>query len=102
MTIIYLNKNILAKGLLTDVLTHELGHAVAATLTDKDWKTYYKLRGIKDNTKLIEKNWNISANEDFAEVYKNIFTGLEVKTIYGGVNNETKDFILNKINILNK
>ncbi|MFA6519594.1 MAG: hypothetical protein WCT41_02100 [Candidatus Paceibacterota bacterium] len=81
--IIYLNKEILAKGSLNDVLTHELGHAIGSTLTDAEWTKYYQLREIASGTPRYGSNWNLSPAEDFAEVYKNTFTGLDVKTYFG-------------------
>lgn len=81
--IIYLNKEILAKGSLKNVLTHELGHAIGNTLTDADWIKYYQLRGIASGTQRYGSNWNLSPAEDFAEVYKNITTGLDVTTYLG-------------------
>jgi hypothetical protein len=82
--VIFINKTTLDKGLLVDVLTHELGHAIGNTLSDTDWKKYYGLRNIPATTKRDGSGlWNLSPQEDFAEVYKNTFTGLEVRTYYG-------------------
>jgi hypothetical protein len=64
-------------------LTHELGHAIGATLTDQDWTKFYQLRHIPSATPRQGTNWNLSPAEDFAEVYKNIFTGNAVQTYYG-------------------
>lgn len=81
--IIFINKPIIAQGLLAEVLTHELGHAIGSKLTDKDWLKFYQLRNIPTGTPRMGTNWNLSPAEDFAEVYKNTFTGIEVKTYYG-------------------
>ena len=81
--IIYLNKEALTKAPLNDILTHELGHAIGGTLTDGDWVEYYKLRNISPSTSRNGGLWNLSPQEDFAEVYKNMFTGLDVRTYYG-------------------
>lgn len=91
--IIYINKEALGKMSLADILTHELGHAIGYTLTDADWKTYYELRSIP--TKNIGSQlWNLSPKEDFAEVYKNVFTGLPIRTSYDKtVSLKTKEFI---------
>jgi hypothetical protein len=81
--VIFINKPIIAQGQLTYVLTHELGHAVDSTLSDKDWATFYKLRGIPIDTKRHGSVWNTSPQEDFAEVYQNTFTGQRIQTYFG-------------------
>ncbi len=81
--IIFINKPIIAQGLLTRVLTHEFGHAVGSTLSDQEWATFYKLRKIPANTPLRATNWDMPPQEDFAEVYKNTFTNLAVRTSFG-------------------
>ena len=84
---IYINKDFLInkKMSLKEILTHELGHIIGSKLTTDDWKKYYSLRNIPTNTELDknERLWNLSPREDFAEVYKNTFTNLEVRTFYG-------------------
>lgn len=81
--IIYINNDVLAKDSLTNILTHELGHAIGSTLTGADWTKYYGLRNIPIGTPRESGLWNLSPAEDFAEVYKNTFTGLGVRTYYG-------------------
>lgn len=95
MSVIYLNKIILDKGLLVENLTHELGHAIGSRLSEQDLKKYYQLRNIPKNTPEFGTSWNTSPAEDFAEVYRSIFTGSSVRTIYGNVNSQTKDFVIN-------
>ena len=82
-TIIYINKTNLTQ--LTEILTHELGHAVGSTLTKEEWSEFYQLRNIPSNTPRLGSNWYLSPNEDFAEVYKNTFTGIKVKTYLGNL-----------------
>jgi hypothetical protein len=82
-SIIYVNNDVLARDSLVNILTHELGHAIGSTLTDADWRTYFGLRNIPPGTSMEGGLWNLSPAEDFAEVYKNTFTGLEVRTYYG-------------------
>ncbi len=82
-SVIFINKPIIAQGQLNEVLTHELGHAVGSKLTDQDWVKFYQLRDIPSGTVRHGTNWNLSPEEDFAEVYKNVFTGIAVRTFYG-------------------
>ena len=65
------------------MLAHELGHAIGSKLTDSQWKTFYQLRNIPAGAPRAGTNWNLSPEEDFAEVYKNVFTGTDVQTFYG-------------------
>ena len=65
------------------MLAHELGHAIGSTLSDSQWKTFYQLRNIPSGAPRAGMNWNLSPEEDFAEVYKNVFTGGDVSTFYG-------------------
>lgn len=101
MTVIYINKIVITKGLLTENLVHEFGHAIATTLTDEEWATYYQLRGIPAKTEQYGKVWNESPQEDFAEVYRSIFTGSSVGTIYGPVGPQTKEFLNKMVDYLN-
>ena len=84
---IYINKDFIInkKMSLKEILTHELGHIIESKLTTDDWKKYYSLRNIPTNTELDknEQLWNLSPREDFAEVYKNTFTNIDVRTFYG-------------------
>lgn len=81
MSFIFINKTKL--GSLSDILTHELGHYIGNQLTTAEWTKYYQLRGISVTTSRRGQSWTLSPEEDFAEVYKSIFTGLEVRTNYG-------------------
>lgn len=65
------------------VLLHELGHILSNKLTSNEWKEYYNIRNISENTPRYNQPWNQSPNEDFAEVYSSIFTGEHPKTVYG-------------------
>jgi hypothetical protein len=102
LSVIYINKIVLDRGILTENLTHELGHAIGDTLTDQDWEKYYQLRNIPKNTPEIGKVQNSSPVEDFAEVYRSVFTASKVGTIYGAVNSQTKNFIIGIVNKLNQ
>lgn len=57
------------QGYDKSILTHELGHLIAHEMTPEEWKQYYKLRGIPSSTSRNISEWNLSPNEDFAEVY---------------------------------
>lgn len=82
--IIFLNKqNVNDPTNLKRVLTHELGHGIELQMNDDAWSEYYKLRGIPTKTPRNGSSWTSSPMEDFAEVYKNIFTGLPIATSYG-------------------
>lgn len=100
ISVIYIKKSAL-KNELVNVLSHELGHIIGQKLTDKEWEEYYKLRGIPATTLRMGGKWERVPNEDFAEVYKSIFTGLKVRTVYGEViNKATKSFVQNKLKTL--
>jgi hypothetical protein len=81
MSLIFINKTKLNS--LSEILTHELGHFIASQLTNEEWNKYYQLRRIPSNTPRYTQDWRLSPQEDFAEVYKNIFTGSKVRTYYG-------------------
>lgn len=83
LSFIFINKNQLNSSRLNDILTHELGHYVGGFLTTTDWEQYYKLRQIPTGTPLYTSNWMLSPGEDFADVYKNVFTKEKVQTYYG-------------------
>jgi hypothetical protein len=79
---------------LQETLTHELGHDIGSMLSDADWTTYYSLQGIPPGTprgiplgapRIGGEAWVKSPEEDFAEVYKNVVSGLDIRTIYGTV-----------------
>jgi len=78
---IFINKTML--GNLSEILTHELGHHISSQLTDAEWTKYYQFRKIPANTARQGTDWTTSPMEDFAEVYKNVYTGLKIKTYYG-------------------
>lgn len=82
-SVIFINKPIIAQGQLTEVLSHEFGHAVGNKLTDQEWFKYYQLRNISTDTVRHGTNWNLSPEEDFAEVYKYTFTNIAIRTQYG-------------------
>lgn len=81
MSLIVINKTKLSS--LSEILTHELGHHIGAQLTSEEWGKYYELRGIPSTTSRRGTNWGLSPQEDFAEVYRSIFTGSKVRTYYG-------------------
>jgi hypothetical protein len=68
--VIYLN-NLQSSN--RSILTHELGHQIGYHLTDEEWIQFYKLRGIPENTPRRANDWNLSPEEDFAEVYKSVY-----------------------------
>jgi len=84
-SIIFINKDIISNTLnrLKLVLTHELGHQIGIQLTAKDWEEYYRLRKIPKGTSKYGQSWQLSPSEDFAEVYKYIYTDDPIKTVYG-------------------
>jgi hypothetical protein len=66
------------------VLTHELGHQIGSHMTDQEWSQYYKLRGISASAPRRSGNWNLSPEEDFAEVYRTTYgQGGPIQTHYG-------------------
>lgn len=81
--VVVINKTTLLKGEFNEVLTHELGHAVGSKLTEQEWVEFYKLRNIPAGQPRRGTNWSTSPLEDFAEVYKNIFTNKEIHTYFG-------------------
>jgi hypothetical protein len=81
MSLIFINKTKFDS--LSEILTHELGHHIGAQLTSEEWKEYYELRGIPSTTSRSGISWGLSPQEDFAEVYRSIFTGSKVRTYYG-------------------
>jgi len=83
LSFIFINKNQLNSSRLNDILTHELGHYIGSLLTAADWEQYYNLRQIPTGTPLYTSNWMLSPGEDFADVYKNVFTKEKVQTYYG-------------------
>jgi hypothetical protein len=68
---------------LSRTLTHELAHYVGSQLTPAEWAKYFKLRNIPSNTPANGQTWETSPLEDFAEVYRNTVTGLDVRTSFG-------------------
>ncbi len=106
-SLIYINKIVLNNNFAGD-LTHELGHAVAGTLTAQEWKEYYALRGIPANMPLEDDDGNdptesyaSSPSEDFADVYENVITRTPINTDYGAVDSQTRDFLNQIVNRLN-
>lgn len=65
------------------LLTHELGHLIGHYLTEQEWAQFYKLRGIPDDTPQYSSNWNLSPQEDFAEVYKAVYGFSTINTGFG-------------------
>lgn len=94
--IIFLNKSAIG-GSLIEVLTHEFGHAVSSTLTKQEWVKYYQLRNIPTGTPREGLSWNLSPQEDFAEVYKNVYTNLDIRTYYGILSSGIGDMCCSKI-----
>jgi hypothetical protein len=70
---------------LSDTLTHELAHFIGNQMTDAEWAQYYKLRYIPSTTPRSGDMWETSPEEDFAEVYKNTYTGKEIRTVFGKI-----------------
>lgn len=92
-SIIFINKDLLQEMSLKETLTHEFGHAVRKELTDTEWTKFRELRNITPD--IDAKNlWNLSPEEDFAEVYKNTFIGSSVRTFYGFI--EGNDLMVQK------
>jgi len=90
-SIIYINSKKI--DLLSGTLTHELGHHISRQLTNEEWAKFYQLRNIPNDAPRFLQNWYISPNEDFAEVYKNSFTNLPVKTYFGILESSHKEII---------
>ena len=82
-SVIFINKNLISELRLKDVLTHELGHHIGRQMTDAEWKEYYELRYIPTGMERTSKEWRLSPQEDFAEVYSNIFTNYKIDTVFG-------------------
>ncbi len=71
--VILLNSNVLPGGeQFTLLLLHELGHRLADEFSPSDWQIFYGLRLIPKPQPLLNDVWDLSPNEDFAEVYKYI------------------------------
>jgi hypothetical protein len=89
-SVVFINKNIINSNQLSETLAHELGHHIGSTLTSADWTKYFLLRGIASGTPEYGGNWYTSPAEDFAEVYKNVVTGINIKTAYGFMTMNTR------------